>query len=248
MASKRQKPAASRRSKKPVVTASVSEAPAEKFEASTAKPVEAVIVDGPDTTVKERKTKRTSKAKANKKKKSTAKQSAQKDVASSKGKKDEGQKNKVKSAKQSTKNTTPDEVATAQSQDQTASKSITAVERQTVVDFVNSRVFACLALILAGLGFIFAWLFGIGLLFALPAVALGFFALRVQPLGRHLSIAAIILGSIATISSAVFVIVWAIHMASVDDASSEWLDMGGAHAEAPNTPAQRTYSPDERQQ
>lgn len=238
MASKRQKPAASRRSKKPVVTASVSEAPAEKFEASTAKPVEAVIVDGPDTTVKERKTKRTSKAKANKKKKSTAKQSAQKDVASSKGKKDEGQKNKVKSAKQSTKNTIPDEVVTAQS----------AAKEQTVVDFVNSRVFACLALILAGLGFIFAWLFGIGLLFALPAVALGFFALRVQPLGRHLSIAAIILGSIATISSAVFVIVWAIHMASVDDASSEWLDMGGAHAEAPNTPAQRTYSPDERQQ
>lgn len=238
MASKRQKPAASRRSKKPVVTASVSEAPAEKFEASTAKPVEAVIVDGPDTTVKERKTKRTSKAKASKKKKSTAKQSAQKDVASSKGKKDEGQKNKVKSAKQSTKNTIPDEVVIAQS----------AAKEQTVVDFVNSRVFACLALILAGLGFIFAWLFGIGLLFALPAVALGFFALRVQPLGRHLSIAAIILGSIATISSAVFVIVWAIHMASVDDASSEWLDMGGAHAEAPNTPAQRTYSPDERQQ
>ncbi len=238
MASKRQKPAASRRSKKPVVTASVSEAPAEKFEASTAKPVEAVIVDGPDTTVKERKTKRTSKAKASKKKKGTAKQSAQKDVASSKGKKDEGQKNKVKSAKQSTKNTISDEVVAAQS----------AVEGQTVVDFVNSRVFACLALILAGLGFIFAWLFGIGLLFALPAVALGFFALRVQPLGRHLSIAAIILGSIATISSAVFVIVWAIHMASVDDASSEWLDMGGAHAEAPNTPAQRTYSPDERQQ
>lgn len=238
MASKRQKPAASRRSKKPVVTASVSEAPAEKFEASTAKPVEAVIVDGPDTTVKERKTKRTSKAKASKKKKGTAKQSAQKDVASSKGKKDEGQKNKVKSAKQSTKNTIPDEVVTAQS----------AAKEQTVVDFVNSRVFACLALILAGLGFIFAWLFGIGLLFALPAVALGFFALRVQPLGRHLSIAAIILGSIATISSAVFVIVWAIHMASVDDASSEWLDMGGAHAEAPNTPAQRTYSPDERQQ
>ena len=50
MASKRQKPAASRRSKKPVVTASVSEAPAEKFEASTSKPVEAVIVDGPDVT------------------------------------------------------------------------------------------------------------------------------------------------------------------------------------------------------
>ena len=238
MASKRQKPAASRRSKKPVVTASVSEAPAEKFEASTAKPVEAVIVDGPDTTVKERKTKRTSKAKASKKKKSTAKQSAQKDVASSKVKKDEGQKNKVKSAKQGTKNTIPDEAVTAQS----------ATEEQTVVDFVSSRVFACLALMLAGLGFIFAWLFGIGLLFALPAVALGFFALRVQPLGRHLSIAAIILGSIATISSAVFVIVWAIHMASVDDASSEWLDMGGAHAEAPNTPAQRTYSPDERQQ
>lgn len=237
MASKRQKPAASRRSKKPVVTASVSEAPAEKFEASTSKPVEAVIVDGPDVTAKKSKAKRgTSK----KKKSSAKKQPIQKEVRASKqhNAQPQSQKNVQQEAEAGASLT---EVA-IRPQSQVVSSRVTIEKEQTIGAFIQSRIFASLALVLAGLGFIFAWLFGIGLLFALPAVALGFFALRVQPLGKHLSIAAIVLGSIATISSAVLVVMWAISMTSVDDASSEWLDMGGAHADAPHTPAQHTYS------
>jgi hypothetical protein len=237
MASKRQKPAASRRSKKPVVTASVSEAPVEKFEASTSKPVEAVIVDGPDVTAKKSKAKRS----ASKKKKSSAKkQPTQKEVRASK--QHNVQPHSQKDVQQEAETGTSLTEIAIRPQSQVVSSRVTIEKEQTIGAFIRSRIFASLALVLAGLGFIFAWLFGIGLLFALPAVALGFFALRVQPLGKHLSVAAIVLGSIATISSAVLVVMWAISMTSVDDASSEWLDMGGAHADAPHTPAQHTYS------
>ena len=237
MASKRQKPAASRRSKKPVVTASVSEAPVEKFEASTSKPVEAVSVDGPDVTAKKSKAKRgTSK----KKKSSAKKQPMQKEVRVSK--QHNAQPHSQKDAQQETETGASLTEVAIRPQSQVVGSRVTIEKEQTIGAFIQSRIFASLALVLAGLGFIFAWLFGIGLLFALPAVALGFFALRVQPLGKHLSIAAIVLGSIATISSAVLVVMWAISMTSVDDASSEWLDMGGAHADAPHTPAQHTYS------